>query len=216
VHDVGTVVAMPQLDERLGPDQLGRRDHAHGHAEHVDARRVLEPLIAHRHGAVPGGEDQVEEMLAAEDFCDPALVLDFDGIAEALEALQDARVVARLAQDIEVLGGADDAGIDAERIGAGQQEGEAELRELAQRLRIERLGQRRRRGRFGRGVDGANVADRSGLPCNRRTKWWAPATVGVLGRQSHKLHKVPSTRGLGPRPRARRHARADRTRRTAA
>jgi hypothetical protein len=62
----------------------------------------------------------VEEMLAAEDFCDPALVLDFNGIAEALEALQDAGVVARLAQDIEVLGGADDAGIDAERIGAGQ------------------------------------------------------------------------------------------------
>src|SRR5215510_2031855 len=98
---------------------------------------MLEPLIAHRHAVVPGGEDQIEEVLAAEDLCNPTLVLDFHRVAEALEALEDAGVVAWLAQDVEVFGRADNAGIDAERVGAGQQEGEPELRELAQGVRVE-------------------------------------------------------------------------------
>src|SRR5439155_23434414 len=130
-------------------------DDAHRYAEQLDAWRMLEPRIAHGRGAVPGGEDQVEEMLAAEDLGDPTLVLDLDCIAEALEAFEDARVIARLAKDVEVLGCARDAGVDAERIGAAQQERQIELRELAQGVYVKGLGQRRRRGWLGCGVDRA-------------------------------------------------------------
>jgi hypothetical protein len=39
---------------------------------------MIEPLIADRHRAVPGGEDHVEVMLAAKHLSKPALVLDCD------------------------------------------------------------------------------------------------------------------------------------------
>ena len=193
MHDIRAVVAMPQLNEGFGPKELGRRDHAHRHAEYFDARRVIEPSIAHRHGAMPGGEDQVEEMLAAKNLGDPTLVLDLDRIAEALEVLEDGRVVARLAKDVEVLGRARDAGIDAERIGAAQQEWEPEFRQFAQGVGIERLGQRRRRSRFGCRVDGANMADCLRLAWheivgqNSRALAMSSAPEGQL----NKLHKVP-------------------------
>src|SRR5919197_45223 len=166
VNDVGAVVAMPQLDKGLGPDQLGRRDHAHRYAEHLDARGVLEPFIAHRQAAAPGGKDHVEEVLAAEDLGEPTLVLDLDGIAEALEAFDDARVIARLAEDVEVLGRPRDAGVDAERIGATEQERQSELGELAQGVFVEGAGQRRRRGWLACGVDGANIAGCPGIACH--------------------------------------------------
>src|SRR5262245_60938942 len=193
MHDVRAVVAMPQLNECFGPDELGRRDHAHWHAEYFDAGRVIEPSIAHRHGAMPGGEDQIEEVLAAENLGDPTLVLDLDRIAEALEVLEDGRAVARLANDVEILGRARDAGIDAERIGAAQQERQPEFRQFAQGVGIERLGQRRRRSRFGCRVDGANMADCLCLAWheivgqNSRALAMSSAPAGQLNKQ----HKVP-------------------------
>ena len=85
MRDVGAVVAVAQLDEAFRPDELGRPDDAHGGAEHLDLARVLEPLVADRHGAVRGGEDHVEEVLALVDLAEPALVLDLDRVAEVLE-----------------------------------------------------------------------------------------------------------------------------------
>ena len=114
-----------------------------GRAEHLDLPRVLEPRVADRHGAVRRGEDDVEEMLALEDLAKPALVLDLDGVAEMLEMAEDARVVAGLAEDVEILGRAGDARIGADRIGAGEQERQAKAGQLAQRLGIEALGLRR-------------------------------------------------------------------------
>jgi len=47
---------------------------------------VLKPLIAHRHAAVQGSKDHVEEVLATEYFGEPTLVLNLNGVAKALEA----------------------------------------------------------------------------------------------------------------------------------
>jgi hypothetical protein len=112
--------------------------------DRCDSRRVLEPLIGHGDDAMPGGKDHVEEILALEDLAEPALVLDLDDVTETLEVIEDTRVVARLAQDVEVLGRARDAGIGAERIGAGQQERRTELCEFVQRLGVECFGVLRR------------------------------------------------------------------------
>src|SRR3712207_3072624 len=49
---------------------------ANGKAEDLRLAGVLEPVVGDRHGAVGGREDQIEEVLAAEDLADPALVLE--------------------------------------------------------------------------------------------------------------------------------------------
>ena len=120
VRNVRPVVAMSELNESLGPDQFGRSNHAHRCAEHLDARRVLKPLIGHWRNPVRGGKDQVEEILALEDFAKPTLILDLDRITEILEMVENAGVIARLAKDIEILGRTPDAGIGAECVSAGQ------------------------------------------------------------------------------------------------
>ena len=152
VRHVRAVIAVAKLDEALRPDELRRSDDAHRRAEHLDLARILEPLVADRHRAVRGGEDHVEEVLALEHLAEPALVLDLDGIAEVLEMREDAGVVARLAEDVEILGRADDARIGGERVGAGQQEGQAELVQLLQGLGVEGLGLRVLQRRLGLGV----------------------------------------------------------------
>src|SRR6266699_1908379 len=201
VHDVRAIVAMSQLDEGLGPNQLGRCDDTHRYAEHLDTRCVLEPLIAHGHNAVPGGEDHVEEMLTAEDFGDPTLVLDLDGITQAFEAIEDARVIARFTKDVEVLGCARDAGIGAERVSAGQQKRKTELRQLAQGLCVKGLGQRRRCGRLGCGINRVNsLGDCSGLACHETVgqRGWESAAAASPApiRQSNSAYKVPSPKAF--------------------
>jgi hypothetical protein len=90
VRNIRPVVAVSELNESLGPDQFGRSNHAHRCAEHLDARRVLKPLIGHGRNPVPRGKDQVEEMLALENFTKPTLVLDLDRVTEVFEMIEDA------------------------------------------------------------------------------------------------------------------------------
>jgi hypothetical protein len=84
---------------------------------------VLEPLIAHRHGAVPRRKNDVEEMLPAEHLGEPALVFDLDPVTEITEMLEDARAVGRLAEDVEILGRARDPGVGADRTGPANMNG---------------------------------------------------------------------------------------------
>src|SRR5579883_1370959 len=100
---------------------------------------MFEPCVADRHGAVRRAENHVEEMLAPEHLADPAIVLDEDRAAERFEMSEDARVVARLAKYVEVLRLPRHAGIGAERESAGEQEGNARSRQLANGLGVEGL-----------------------------------------------------------------------------
>src|SRR5215475_1577061 len=144
MDDVGAVIAVAQLDERLRPDELGGADHRHRHPENFRLAGMREPCVADRHGAVGRGEDDVEKIFALAHLGDPPLVLDLDRIAEVLEARENARVVAGAAEDIEVLGRTADPRIGADRIGAGQQHRQVRVLELAQNLGVE--GFRLRRG----------------------------------------------------------------------
>src|SRR6185437_16888683 len=143
------VIAMAELDEGLRQDQLGRTHHRHRDAERLAAMRMREPLLRHRQRAMAGGEDHVEEVLPAMHLADPALVLDLDAVPAIAEMAEDAAEITGLAEDVEVLGRAADAGVDRERIGAGEQERRAKRGQLAEALGIERL--RLRRGRAGYG-----------------------------------------------------------------
>ena len=111
MRHVRAVIAVAQLDEAFRPDEFGRSDDAHGRAEHLDLARALEPLIAD--GIVPFDEAKItsKKYCALEDLAEPAIVLDLDGVAEVLEMRQDPRVVAGLAEDVEILGRARDARI---------------------------------------------------------------------------------------------------------
>ena len=98
--NVGTVVAMPVLQQRLRPDHLGRRRELDRHV--IELRRVafLEPMVGdadHRGG---GTEDHVEEAVAASHLGDPTLVLDLGLESTLLEVKEDAREVARLAEHV--------------------------------------------------------------------------------------------------------------------
>src|SRR5262249_8250123 len=110
-----------------------------------------------RHAAVPGREDDVEEIGSLEHLAEPALVLDLDGIAELLEMGEDARSIARLAEDVEILGGTRDAGVGPYRIGAGHEERHAEVRKLCKNFRIKRLRLGGRSCRSGNGLNHGQV-----------------------------------------------------------
>jgi len=89
-------------------------------------------------------------------LAEPPFVLDLDREAEVVEMAEDAWAVPGLAEDVQVLGRPRDAGIGADGIGAGQQEGQAGRRQLAQRVGVERLGLRVVQRRRGGGGDRRN------------------------------------------------------------
>src|ERR1700759_151218 len=110
---------------------------------------MFEPCFTDRRRAVRRAEDDVEKMLAVKNLAEPALVLDSDCAASLFEKRQDARKIPGLAKNVEVLGLADDPGIGAERIGAGEKERNPRRREFANGLRVEGLRFRVLEGRLG-------------------------------------------------------------------
>ena len=82
---------------------------------------LLEPEVGDADHGGGGAEDHVEEAVAATDLGNPPLVLDFGLEAMLLEQEQDAREVARLAEDVEILGRPIDAGIAIDRKRAADQ-----------------------------------------------------------------------------------------------
>lgn len=152
MHHIGAVIAVAQLDEAFRPDEFRRSDDAHGSAEDLDLAGMFEPGVADRHGAIRGREDHVEEILSLEDLAEPAVVLDLDRVTEILEMREHARVVAGLAEDIEILRRARNPRIGRERIGAGEQKGQPELVQLPEGFRVERFRLRVFEGRLGLGV----------------------------------------------------------------
>ena len=110
---------------------------------------------------MPERENHIEEVLVLEDLAEPAFVLDFDGVSEVSEVVENTGIISRLAHDIEIFGRARHAGIGAERIRACQQERKVELRELAQGLGVKSLGAGRWHGRLG------GCIDRHYRPCDR-------------------------------------------------
>ena len=111
-------------------------------AEDLRLALLLEPEVVDRRDAGGGVEDHVEEIVALAHLGDPALVLDLGLVAALLEEVQDARIVAGLAEDVDVLGRAPHARIGVQRIGARDQERQAALGEHVQTFGIEILGLR--------------------------------------------------------------------------
>jgi ribonuclease Z len=97
----------------------------------------------------------------------------------------------RLTKDVELLGRACDAGIDAQRIGAAQQEWHTESRQLARGLGIKNLGHGRGRRRLGCDVHRANIANCSRIACHEivEQNTWAPAAA-CLPRPNKKENGV--------------------------
>ncbi|MNT57594.1 hypothetical protein D3C72_1949710 [compost metagenome] len=112
----------------------------------VDRDPVLaKPAVRHRDGAVRHGEDDVEEVLVVlPDLGDPALVLNIRPVTAGLEVGENARVIAWLAEDVQVLGGTADAGVGRHRIGAGEQERHAGFLQKPQALLVKGHGLGRR------------------------------------------------------------------------
>ncbi|MNE29864.1 hypothetical protein D3C80_1233590 [compost metagenome] len=84
---------------------------------------------------------------------DPALVLHVGPVASGLKEGENARIVARLAEDVQILGRTADPGIGRHRIGAGQQERHPGFFKEAQAFLIEGHGFGRWfKGGFGDGI----------------------------------------------------------------
>lgn len=162
VRDVGAVVAVAKLDEGLGQDEFRRRDDRTGGGTDLYQQSIGEPGVGDDHGSVRRGEDDVEEGFPLEDLTQPSIVLDFDGISKRLEMIEDAGVVARLAEDVEILGRPRNAGMGADGEGTRDQERNLRPTQLGNRLGNECFGflvdetrQRERLGRvFRRGARG--------------------------------------------------------------
>src|SRR5262249_62387201 len=99
-------------------------------------------------------EDHIEEAAVALDFGQPALVLDRRLQPLLLAMREDAGEIAGLAEDVQILGGAVDAGIAVHGERAGDEERKLAVGEQAKAVGIELVGvggsevgrRRRRRG----------------------------------------------------------------------
>ena len=103
MQHVRAVEPLPLLDERFRPDHLLDRRETDDDAEHVRARRVVEPEIVHARDAVPGVEDDVHEVTARVDFSEPVRKRDLGVVPQLLERLEDARQILLLDEDVDVL-----------------------------------------------------------------------------------------------------------------
>jgi hypothetical protein len=87
--------------------------------------------------------DDVDEQFPAGDPGQPAFVDDLDVELVLLEISQHLQRVAGLGEYVDILGRAIDAGVDGERVSAGEKEGNLRLGHQPENFRIESL----RRGR---------------------------------------------------------------------
>ena len=100
-------------------------------------RRVLEPEIVDARDAVAGAEDHVHEVLAAMNLAEPVRKRHLGLVAEPLERLEHARAVVRLDEDVDVLGVARHVRVVRERERAADQERNAGVLQLPQRVDVE-------------------------------------------------------------------------------
>ena len=127
---------------------------------------LLEPLVGDGDDGHGRAEDHVEEAQPTANLGQPALVLDLGLEALLLEVQQDAREVARLAEDVEVLGRPVDARVAVHGEGAGDEERDAATGQEAQAVPVELVGLGRGevRGRWGRARERrVAAADRGGF-----------------------------------------------------
>ena len=139
VGDVRAVVAAAVLDEELRPDELGRRQDPHLHPIEARGADLLEPAVGDRRDRAGRAEDQVREPGLALDLGDPALVLDLDLVAAVLEVGEDARVVAGLAEDVQVLRRPVEPRVRVDRIGPARRYGTSDS-SSSLRIGVERVG----------------------------------------------------------------------------
>ena len=74
IDNVGAIMAVPLLDERLGPEKFGGADYGYAMPEHLSLSRMLKPLFPDRHGAVAGTKNDVNEIAAAANLSKPRLI----------------------------------------------------------------------------------------------------------------------------------------------
>src|SRR3546814_20431279 len=91
---------------------------------------VAEPFLGHGQAGRGDVVYDVEEIAVAPDLADPAFVLEFDPMSQRLEIGQDAGRIARLAEDVQILGRPRYAGMASQRIGARRHEGDAGLDQM--------------------------------------------------------------------------------------
>src|SRR3546814_8726370 len=77
---------------------------------------VAEPFLGHGQAGRGDVVYDVEEIAVAPDLADPAFVLEFDPMSQRLEIGQDAGRIARLAEDVQILGRPRYAGMASQRI----------------------------------------------------------------------------------------------------
>ena len=129
-------IALPLHDERLGPDALLRRRHLHLDAEDLALGGVLEPLVVHHGDPVARAEDHVDEARRRADLGQP---VGEDQVRPrsrpSAEASQQPLDVARADEDVEVLGGAVDAGLmdEGERPADQERDAGADRNSIASR-----------------------------------------------------------------------------------
>src|SRR5215471_15771611 len=148
IDDVGSIMTVPLLDERLGPEKFGRAYHGHAMTEHASLSCVLKPVLLDRHGPVTRTEDDVNEIGAAVNLSEPTFIRGYR--MAVLQVRQQAGKFRRRRKDVQVLGGAPPIGVEVQCIPASDHERKTRFEEISQDVRIEplRLGKRREVGRI--------------------------------------------------------------------
>src|SRR5262249_8479521 len=101
--------------------------------------RVTEPRFVHAADAVARTEYDIDEVIAVKCLREPVGVGDLSLIPCVDQQIEDAAMVLGLAEDIEVLRVAGDAGVLPQRMRAPDHEGDTALRQMVQRSSIETL-----------------------------------------------------------------------------
>src|SRR5215831_20857893 len=104
VCDIGTVEAITRLDEYFRSNEIGDRRNAYIVIEHFRRLGILEPVIGNRRDKIRRAEYEVDVPLSLEDFRDPALVENLRLISQRSELVQNFRIIAGLAKNVDVFG----------------------------------------------------------------------------------------------------------------
>ena len=104
VDHVGAVVAVAVLDEDLGQDQLGRRRDLRLRAVDLDPVLAVEPLVGDRRAPFDMAKITSKKCSPCQTLAIQRSSSTSVAVAARLEVGQDLRVVAGLAEDVQVLG----------------------------------------------------------------------------------------------------------------
>lgn len=123
VGNVCAVIMLPLFNQRLFPNHLFRRAKSHGHAHNCSLNCVRKPLLIDVAEAIPRAKDDIDKILAAEDFSQPVGKREIGVISGRGQDLENTATILLEHENVEIFRRAHDTGVAFAGIGPANEKG---------------------------------------------------------------------------------------------